>query len=91
MTMPTRPSPSRPDRLSRTDHGHPRVTRAAEAGALILGPLAGAWLAHPIFGMVITAIESAVVLALLGTALFGSNRHSQRAFRLLRWISNTIG
>jgi hypothetical protein len=33
-------------------------------------------------------IELAVALTLIGTALFGSQALSDRAFRLLRWIAN---
>ena len=39
-------------------------------------------------GEVIAFIEVAVMLTIIGTALFGSSALSERAFRLLRWIAN---
>jgi hypothetical protein len=43
---------------------------------------------HPVLGEVIAVIEVAVILTIIGTALFGSMALSERAFRLLRWIGN---
>jgi hypothetical protein len=57
---------------------------ALAAAAGLCGP-AGAWMVRPVSGMVITGVEVSVALAVLLTALFGSTRYSNRAFRLLRW------
>ncbi|MFE6309291.1 hypothetical protein [Nocardiopsis sp. NPDC057823] len=35
----------------------------------------------------VIAVGAAVAAVLLGTALYGSDRHSTRAFRVLRWLS----
>jgi hypothetical protein len=39
-------------------------------------------------GEAIAVVEVVVVLAIIGTVLFGSLARSERAFRLLRWIGN---
>jgi len=41
-----------------------------------------------VVGEVIAIVEVVVVLAIIGTILFGSLALSERAFRLLRWIGN---
>jgi hypothetical protein len=38
--------------------------------------------------MALVAVELLVVLVVMGAALFGSQEISERAFRLLRWVSN---
>jgi len=43
---------------------------------------------YPLLGWIVTGIEVAVILTVLGTALFGSQALSERAFRLLRWVAN---
>lgn len=43
---------------------------------------------HPLLGELVAAIEVMVILGTIATALFGSEILSERAFRLLRWISN---
>jgi hypothetical protein len=43
---------------------------------------------HPLLGSAIAIIELAVVLTIIGAALFGGRELSERAFRLLRWIGN---
>jgi hypothetical protein len=43
---------------------------------------------RPLLGQIAIAIELAVALTIIGTALFGSRPLSERAFRLLRWIAN---
>ena len=43
---------------------------------------------HPVLGQVIAVSEAVVVLTIIGTALFGSQTLSERAFRLLRWLGN---
>jgi hypothetical protein len=42
-----------------------------------------------LLGQVAIAIELAVALTVIGTALFGSQALSERAFRLLRWIATS--
>jgi hypothetical protein len=49
---------------------------------------AGIGVADPLLGWIVIAIEVVVVLTIIGTALFGSQTLSERAFRLLRWIAN---
>jgi hypothetical protein len=39
-------------------------------------------------GEIAAAVELLAMLAIIGTALFGSQTLSDRAFRLLRWIRN---
>jgi hypothetical protein len=58
------------------------------AGLASVGAPAGIAAVRPLFGEVIAAIEVAVMLVIIGTALFGSQALSERAFRLLRWIGN---
>ena len=43
---------------------------------------------HPLLGEVLTVVELATMLIVLGTALFGTQTLSERAFRLLRWLGN---
>jgi hypothetical protein len=62
--------------------------RPVSAFAASLGASAGVGLFHPVLGEVIAAIEIAMVLAIIATALFGSQTLSERAFRLLRWFGN---
>ena len=45
-------------------------------------------MAHPYIGVGMAIVELAVALTVIGTALFGSPELSERAFRLLRWITN---
>jgi hypothetical protein len=54
----------------------------------LLGPPAGAWLAWPLMGLFLIGTEVMCVLTVIFTALFGSNRHCERAFRLLRWTTD---
>jgi hypothetical protein len=43
---------------------------------------------HPAIGVAVAALELAVALTVIATALFGSPELSERAFRLLRWTAN---
>jgi hypothetical protein len=62
--------------------------RSFGTGAVSIGtPLAAAAL-HLLLGEVIVGVELAVILTVLGTALFGSQTLSERAFRMLRWLGN---
>jgi hypothetical protein len=47
-----------------------------------------AWLVVPLFGAIIAAVELTAVLVVVFTALYGGDRDSDRAFRLLRWSLN---
>jgi hypothetical protein len=62
--------------------------RAAGIGLTSLGTPACIGVADPLLGQVAIAVELAVVLTVIATALFGSRALSERAFRLLRWVAN---
>jgi hypothetical protein len=62
--------------------------RPVGTGLISVGAPLGVALLHPLLGEVIAIIELAVMLTVLGTALFGSQILSERAFRLLRWLRN---
>jgi hypothetical protein len=62
--------------------------RTAGIGLTSLGTPIGIGVADPFLGSITVAIELAVALTIIGTALFGSQALSERAFRLLRWIAN---
>jgi hypothetical protein len=79
-------TPRSADAVRRQDARAP--WRAAGVGLTSLGTPIGIGLADPVLGQVALAIELFVVLAVIGTALFGSQDLSERAFRLLRWIAN---
>lgn len=64
----------------------PRASVGATTG--ILGVPVAVGLVTPLFGMIVAGAEIAVVLAVILTALYGSERSSDRAFRLLRWSVN---
>lgn len=57
------------------------------AGAGLFLPI-GTWAAEPVVGMALGAAETALILAIVLTALYGSEQLSDRAFRLLRWALN---
>jgi hypothetical protein len=46
------------------------------------------WLVVPLLGVIIAAVEVAAALVIVFTALYGNDRNSDRAFRLLRWSLN---
>lgn len=62
--------------------------RTTGIGLTSLGAPVGIGVADPVLSKVAIAIELAIALAVIGTALFGSQSLSERAFRLLRWIAN---
>lgn len=62
--------------------------RSVSTGALSIGTPLGAAVLHPLLGEVMAIVELTVILTVLGTALFGSQTLSERAFRLLRWLGN---
>ncbi|RBQ16525.1 hypothetical protein DP939_29855 [Spongiactinospora rosea] len=61
--------------------------RVAGTGAAVLGAPAAAWLADPRLGVLVSGAGLALVVIIALAALFGSHRISERAFRLLRWIT----
>jgi len=48
----------------------------------------GIGMVHPALGAAVAVIVIALVLTIICTAMFGSPALSERAFRILRWISN---
>jgi hypothetical protein len=62
--------------------------RPVATGVASLGIPVGIGMLHPVLGEALTVIEIAVVLTIIGTALFGNLVLSERAFRLLRWLGN---
>jgi len=70
---------------ARREHG---PWKTAGVGIVSLGTPAGIGMLHPVFGEIIVAVEAAVGLAIILTALFGSQALSERAFRLLCWLGN---
>jgi hypothetical protein len=51
---------------------------------------AAAWEVHPALGAVIVCLQTTAGITLIAAALFGSERLSERAFRLLRWITDSV-
>jgi hypothetical protein len=62
--------------------------RAAGVSLASLGTPIGIGVADPLLGHAVLAIELLAVLAVIATALFGSQALSERAFRLMRWAAN---
>lgn len=62
--------------------------RSVGAGVASVGTPLGAAVLRPLVGEVMMVVELVVFLTMLGTALFGSETLSERAFRLLRWLGN---
>lgn len=62
--------------------------RSVGAGMVSVGTPVGISILHPLLGELLAVIELAMILTVLGTALFGSQTLSERAFRLLRWLGN---
>lgn len=63
--------------------------RSVGAGVASIGTPLGVAMLHPLLGAVMAVIEFVVLLLVVpGTALFGSQILSERAFRLLRWLGN---
>jgi hypothetical protein len=76
------PSPSAP--TARREHGWHVL--AISTGSL--APPIGLGVRHPVVGEAFAGVELAVLLTIIGAALFGSRVLSERAFRLLRWLGN---
>lgn len=62
--------------------------RAAGIGLTSLGAPIGIGAADHLLGSTAFALELTAALTIIGTALFGSQVISERAFRILRWIAN---
>ena len=86
--QPPAPGPGQPVPAGpvRTRPGVP--WRTAGIGLTWLGPPVGAGVSDPRLGLAMIVIELAVVLTIIGTALYGSQSLSERAFRLLRWLAD---
>ncbi|KAA9379013.1 hypothetical protein F5972_12375 [Microbispora cellulosiformans] len=65
-----------------------RRGRAAALAAAAATAPAAVWVVHPVLSTVIAGLGAAAGLAVVITALFGSDRFSERAFRLLRWLAD---
>ncbi|MGV9600709.1 hypothetical protein ACWDR1_29005 [Streptosporangium sandarakinum] len=65
-----------------------RPGRAAVLTTVAAAVPAAGWAVHPALSTVLAGVEAAVGLTVVATALFGSDRLSERAFRLLRWIAD---
>jgi hypothetical protein len=57
-------------------------------GAVSAGTPIGIGVLHPSLGVAVMITEASVALTIIATALFGTDKLSDRAFRLLRWIGN---
>jgi hypothetical protein len=93
VTPPAPSPPVAPDAGQEIPAGLPRTGgrvpwRTAGIGLTSLGAPIGIGVADPLLGQIAIAIELAVALTIIGTALFGNQALSERAFRLLRWIAN---
>lgn len=68
---------------------HERVPwRSIEAGAVGIGIPLGAMALYRLLGSIVLAVELGMSCTVIGTALFGTKRLSDRAFRILRWLGN---
>ncbi|SNT64128.1 hypothetical protein SAMN05216276_11116 [Streptosporangium subroseum] len=65
-----------------------RYGRLAAITAAAVGAPAVAWVVHPMLSAVIASLQATSGITIMGTALFGSDRLSERAFRLLRWATD---
>jgi hypothetical protein len=72
---------TRPSLLSKS------VRPLAILGGAVATP-AGVALADPIMAQALAVAEGGLLTVILASALFGSARVSERAFRLLRWMAN---
>lgn len=60
--------------------------RSVGASMVSVGTPLGIAMLYPLLGAVLAVVELVMILTVLGTALFGSQTLSERAFRLLRWL-----
>lgn len=69
--------------------GHRSISwKSIGTTAASVGVPAGVGLLHPVIGEIVLFVELAVTLIILATALFGTQKYSERAFRLMRWVAN---
>ena len=61
-----------------------QILPRAGVSAVTFSAPAAAWLVLSLFGVIVSVAEVTVALAVVLTALYGNDRHSGRAFRLLR-------
>jgi hypothetical protein len=64
------------------------TARSLGVGVGLVGTPVSIGIFYPALGAIIVGIELIVTLTIIGTALFGSQALSERAFRLLRWLGN---
>jgi hypothetical protein len=64
------------------------VSAGRGPGAAAFGVPLAVWLMVPLFGMIIGTVKVSAVLVVVFTALYRSDRVSDRTFRLLRWSLN---
>ena len=57
-------------------------------GVASAGTPIGIGVLHPSVGVALMIVQLSLGLAVIGTALYGTQELSERAFRLLRWIGN---
>ena len=87
------PTPFPPDRDDSSEPAslpvRERVTwRSAVTGAASLSTPVAIGMFNSLLGEIIAVAELAMVITVITVALFGSKTLSDRAFRLLRWLSN---
>lgn len=87
------PTPVPPDRDDSSEPAslpaRERVTwRSAVTGAASLSTPVAVGMFNSLLGEIIAVAEVAMVITVIAVALFGSKTLSDRAFRLLRWLSN---
>jgi hypothetical protein len=70
-----------------SDSKRPLQRRLALYAGAIGVPVATWYFVSPILAAILAVIEPATYLAVYAVALFGSDRLSDRAFRLLNWFS----
>lgn len=75
-------------RTNDSSAGSARSWRSVACSATGLGLPIGVGLLHPVVGVTVATVEMLIALTIVGTALFGSSEFSNRAFRLLRCVSN---
>jgi hypothetical protein len=62
--------------------------RQAGLGVGVLGTHAATWLTAPNLGEIIVLVEIALTAAVIITAIYGPDKYSSRAFRLLPWTAS---
>jgi hypothetical protein len=63
-------------------------SRQLRIGAGVVGSPTVARLVDPVLGYIVIAVELALVLAIILSAMYGSTRISNRAFRVIRLFLN---